>query len=59
MDLRKAPSISETIDWARALVLLGARSIDAELARSTLGVLLKYGEDRAKVEAKLGTLTRP
>ncbi|MGO9835564.1 MAG: AAA family ATPase [Polyangiaceae bacterium] len=59
MDLRKPPSISETIDWARALVLLGASAIDPELARSTLGVLLKHGEDRAKVEAKLGTLARP
>jgi MoxR-like ATPase len=56
MDLRKAPSIAETIDWARALVLLGASAIDKELARSTLGVIVKHEEDRAKVEAKLGTL---
>jgi len=59
LDLRKAPSIAETIDWARALVLLGASAIDEELARSTLGVLLKHEEDRAKVEAKLGALTKP
>jgi MoxR-like ATPase len=59
LDLRKAPSIAETIDWARALVLLGASAIDPELARSTLGVLVKYGEDRTKVEAKLGTLAKP
>jgi MoxR-like ATPase len=54
MDLRKAPSISETIDWARAMVLLGASALDGELARSTLGLLVKHAEDRAKVEAKLG-----
>jgi MoxR-like ATPase len=56
MDLRKAPSIAETLDWARALLLLGASAIDRELARSTLGVILKHEEDRAKVEAKLGSL---
>jgi MoxR-like ATPase len=56
LDLRKPPSIAETIDWARALVLLGASAIDAELARSTLGVLVKYDDDRRKIEAKLATL---
>ena len=49
MDLRKAPSIAESIDWARALVLLGASSLDETLARQALGVLLKHEEDRAKV----------
>jgi MoxR-like ATPase len=52
MDLRKAPSISETIDWARALVILGARSLDAGLAQDTLGLLLKHEEDRAKVASR-------
>jgi MoxR-like ATPase len=52
MDLRKAPSISETIDWARALVILGARSLDAGLAQDTLGLLLKHEEDRAKIAPK-------
>ncbi len=56
MDLRKAPSIAETIDWARALVLLGASALDRDLARATLGVIVKHEDDRAKVEAKLGTL---
>jgi len=56
LDLRKAPSIAETIDWARALVLLGASALDPELARSTLGALVKHEEDRAKVEAKLEKL---
>jgi MoxR-like ATPase len=50
MDLRKAPSISETIDWARALILLGARSLDPSLVQDTMGLLLKHHEDRAKVE---------
>ncbi|HEY5244000.1 MAG TPA: MoxR family ATPase [Polyangiaceae bacterium] len=56
MDLRKAPSIAETLDWARALLLLGASALDKELARSTLDVILKHEDDREKVEAKLATL---
>ncbi len=56
MDLRKMPSIAETIDWGRALVLLGASALDANLARATLGVLLKYADDRDKVDPKLTTL---
>ncbi len=57
MDLQKAPSIAETIDWARSLVLLGASALDESLARSTLGVLLKYEEDRAKVGPKLAKIS--
>jgi MoxR-like ATPase len=56
MDLRKAPSIAETLDWARALLVLGASALDKELARSTLDVILKHEDDREKVEAKLATL---
>lgn len=56
MDLRKGPSISESIDWGRALVVLGANAIDKELFRSTVGVLLKYEEDREKAENKLDSL---
>jgi MoxR-like ATPase len=56
MDLRKSPSIAETIDWARSLVALGASALDRELARSTLDVILKHEDDRTKVEAKLGAL---
>jgi MoxR-like ATPase len=52
MELRKMPSISETIDWARALVALGARSLDPEIAQDTLGVLLKHQEDKEKVERR-------
>jgi MoxR-like ATPase len=53
MDLRKPPSIAETIDWARALVTLGASALDPELAKQTLGALVKHEADRRKVEATL------
>ena len=56
LELRKHPSISETIDWARALLALGASALDRELVSSTLGALLKHEEDREKVlAANLGT----
>jgi MoxR-like ATPase len=58
MDLRKAPSIAEIIDWARALVVLGATGIDKDLANATLGVIVKYDEDRAKVEAEVDRIVR-
>jgi MoxR-like ATPase len=53
LELRKAPSIAEVIDWARAMVTLGASALDPELARQTLGALVKHEEDRVKVEAEL------
>src|SRR5690606_28051300 len=58
MDLRKTPSVSETLDWARALVLLGARALEPEVVRETLGVLLKHKEDAAAVERDLPTHLR-
>jgi MoxR-like ATPase len=58
MDLEKHPAISETIDWARAILLLGRASIGVDVARDTLGVLLKHESDRAAVAAKLGELVR-
>jgi MoxR-like ATPase len=45
LSLRKAPSIAETVDWARTLVTLGTRTLSAGVVRSTLGVLLKYQSD--------------
>ena len=42
LDLKKDPSVSETLDWARTLVVLGVESIDVEQARDTLHILLKY-----------------
>jgi MoxR-like ATPase len=59
MELRKAPSVSETIDWARALIALSRSSLDADVVQETLGVLLKHGEDRTKVEARIGGLLAP
>jgi MoxR-like ATPase len=44
-DLTKVPGVAETLDWAAALVALGARHIDADQIEETLGVLLKYQED--------------
>jgi len=53
MELGKPPSVSETLDWARTLLLLGAESIDAETAASTLHVLLKQRSDIAKAAREL------
>ena len=54
MDLRKTPSISETLDWARALVMLNAESIDEEMLTNTLNVLLKYEADIQKARRMMG-----
>src|SRR5277367_4548961 len=56
IELRKVPSISETVDWARALVLLHADALTADLVRETLNVLLKYEQDIVAVEPKLNDL---
>ncbi|MGO9605713.1 MAG: AAA family ATPase [Candidatus Binataceae bacterium] len=56
LGLRKPPSIAETLDWARALVHLGLKELDTAAIRSTLGVLLKHEDDRAKVESRASTL---
>jgi MoxR-like ATPase len=53
LDLKKAPSVSETIDWARTLLLLEIASIDAETASSTLHILLKYQSDIDKAAKEL------
>jgi MoxR-like ATPase len=53
LDLKKSPSVSETLDWARTLVLLGVDSIGAEQAKETLHVLLKYQSDIAKAAKEL------
>lgn len=45
LPLRKAPSVAETVDWARTLVALGARRLTGGVVRSTLGVLLKHQSD--------------
>src|SRR5947199_893797 len=53
IELKKAPSVSETLDWARTLLLLGIDSIDAEQAKDTLHILLKYRTDIVKAEKEL------
>jgi hypothetical protein len=53
MDLRKAPSVAETVDWARTLLALGAGTLDETVVRDSLGVLLKHQEDVLKAAAKL------
>lgn len=59
LDLRKHPATSETIDWARALLVLGARELDPELARETLGLLLKHQSDKELVEPRVTGLLGP
>ena len=49
LDLKKPPSVSETLDWARTLLLLGVERIDSEVTRKTLSLLLKYQQDIDKV----------
>ncbi len=56
LDLKKTPSISETIDWARALLALNATQLDEALVRDTLNVILKYEGDIRKAQAELGRL---
>jgi MoxR-like ATPase len=58
MDLRKAPSISETLDWAKALVSLNAKNIDAETLETTLSVLLKHESDLQRAKKWLQHPTR-
>ncbi|HZL00655.1 MAG TPA: MoxR family ATPase [Caulobacteraceae bacterium] len=53
LDLRKLPSISETVDWARALTLLHAHALDSALVRETLNVLLKFERDVLAVEPRI------
>jgi MoxR-like ATPase len=55
-DLLKPPGVAETIDWARALQLVGARHLDVDTAAATLGAVLKYREDADRVRAQLHTL---
>ncbi|MET0447632.1 MAG: MoxR family ATPase [Aeromicrobium sp.] len=53
MPLRKAPSVSETIDWARTLVALGADILDDDVVKDSLGVILKHQDDLQKARARL------
>lgn len=53
LDLRKAPSVAETVDWASTLVSLGADRLDPDLVRRSLGVILKHRSDIELATAKL------
>ena len=53
MELKKSPSISESIDWARTLLALGLDTLDEEAVRTTLGVVLKHASDHARAGTQL------
>ncbi len=57
MDLKKVPAISETIDWARTLMLLSSEELNADLVKQTLNVILKFQEDIETVEAEVQSVT--
>jgi MoxR-like ATPase len=55
-DLIKPPGVAESLDWARALQLVGARNLDVDSAARTLGAVLKYREDADRVRNRLDSL---
>jgi len=57
LDLKKVPAISETIDWARTLLLLHTETLDPQLVKDTLNVILKFQEDIENVESELNSIT--
>ena len=57
-DIRKQPSIAETVDWARTLVLMHADTLGEDMVRDTLNVLLKHESDIEAVDLKVGKLVR-
>jgi len=59
LDLKKAPSVSETLDWARTLVVLGREEIGDEETAATLHILLKYQSDIERARKELLGRTRP
>jgi len=58
LDLRKSPSISETLDWANSLVALNAKQLDAETLENTMSVLLKHDSDLRKVRRSINYTER-
>ena len=54
LDLKKPPSIAESIDWARALLLLGARDIDAKMFTDTMSIIVKHRTDLDVVTERVG-----
>ena len=58
MDLKKVPSISETLDWARSIMVLGRDVIDEDMIAGTLSLLVKEQKDLEKVQANIKSLAR-
>ncbi|MGE0830511.1 MAG: AAA family ATPase [Hyphomonadaceae bacterium] len=58
LELRKSPSISETVDWARALVLLHIGALEPTIVRETLNVLVKYEQDVGLIEPQIAEMLR-
>ena len=56
LELKKPPSVSETLDWARTLVLLGVQHVDADVAADTINILLKYQSDITRAGKELATV---
>ncbi|GAA2364625.1 AAA family ATPase [Nonomuraea africana] len=54
LELKKAPSVAETIDWARTLLALGREELDESTVAGTLGVVLKHASDQARARKELG-----
>jgi hypothetical protein len=54
LDLKKPPSIAESIDWARALLLMGADDITADVFKSTLSIIVKHRTDLDVVAERVG-----
>jgi MoxR-like ATPase len=59
LDLKKPPSIAESIDWARTLMLLGATDIDRDTFAETMSVILKHRTDLDTVAARVGVMLDP
>ncbi|MEV6099391.1 MoxR family ATPase [Nocardia sp. NPDC051981] len=53
MQLKKLPSVAESIDWARTLLALGAKDLDDKTVRATLGVVLKHQADHVRAQSEL------
>jgi len=57
LELKKVPAVSETIDWARTLVLLHAKELDSDMVRNTLNILLKFQDDIDNIDGDINALT--
>ena len=59
LDLKKPPSIAESIDWARALLLLGAQDVDERVFAETMSVIVKHRTDLDVVAERVGLRLSP